>query len=412
MPNSKISYCDRFIIFLFSIFPISILIGNLFINLVILLISLLFIFKLIKKDFNNFDFKENYIIFFLLLFFFLSLVVNVIFSNNIYLSYPRVLKFFFVIFFILAFKLLITKYSTNLDNVYKIWNIIFFVVIADLIFEFFVGYNSLGQKSVMPGRLGSFTGQESVVGGYILAFCLISLSFIYNKFKNNLINILIAIFFITISFFIGERANFIRTLLAIILFIFFIYEVSLKNKIISVILIFVSICLLFLNLNSDYKQRYFKQLKYLFTPNGITNYLENSQYGAHRNVAKEIFIDNPIFGVGIKNFRTESPKEKYDDLDHNKNQGRVANHPHQIYYEFLSETGLFGLVSFIIFITYSIFLSLKNYIKKRNIFQFSAIVYVILSILPVIPTGSFLATYASALFWINYAIMMGYNTRD
>jgi len=158
--------------------------------------------------------------------------------------------------------------------------------------------------------------------------------------------------------------------------------------------------------------RYFKQIKSLFTNDGLSKYLENSQYGAHRNVAKEIFLDNPIFGVGVKNFRTESPKEKYDDLDHNKNQGRVANHPHQIYYEFLSETGLFGLVSFIIFITYSIFLSLKNYIKKRNIFQFSAIVYVILSILPVIPTGSFLATYASALFWINYAIMMGYqNTK-
>jgi O-antigen ligase len=412
MPNSKINYFDRYIIFLFSIFPISILIGNLFINLVILFISLLFIFKLINKKLNIFKFKKNYILFFLLLFFFLSLVVNVVFSKNIYLSYPRVLKIFFVIFFILAFKFLITEYSLKLNNVYKIWNIIFFIVIADIIFEFFVGHNILGQESVMPGRIGSFTGQESVIGGYILGFCLISLSFLYNKIKNNLISILIAIFFIIVSFFIGERANFIRTLLAIILFILLVYEISIKKKIISIILIFLSIYLLFLNINSDYKQRYFKQISYLFTSNGITKFLDNSQYGAHRNVAKEIFIDNPIFGVGIKNFRIESRNEKYDDLDHKKNEIRAANHPHQIYYEFLSETGLFGLASFLIFISYSIFLSLKNYIKKKNIYQFSALIYIVLAILPIIPTGSFLGTFPSSIFWINYAIMMGYNTKD
>ena len=30
------------------------------------------------------------------------------------------------------------------------------------------------------------------------------------------------------------------------------------------------------------------------------NTTSNSRYGAHRNVAKK-FLDNPIFGVGIKN---------------------------------------------------------------------------------------------------------------
>ena len=33
-----------------------------------------------------------------------------------------------------------------------------------------------GQKAIMPGRLGSFTGQESVIGGFFLGFCLIFLS--------------------------------------------------------------------------------------------------------------------------------------------------------------------------------------------------------------------------------------------
>ena len=58
-------------------------------------------------------------------------------------------------------------------------------------------------------------------------------------------------------------------------------------------------------------------IKSLFKNDGLSKYLENSQYGAHRNVAKEIFLDNPIFGVGVKNFRTESRNKKYDDLDLN-----------------------------------------------------------------------------------------------
>ena len=164
--------------------------------------------------------------------------------------------------------------------------------------------------------------------------------------------------------------------------------------------------------DKHYKARYFHQIKLIFTPNGLTKYLDNSQYGAHRNVAKEIFLDNPIFGVGIKNFRIESQNQKYDDLDHNKNDLRVSNHPHELYYEFLSETGIFGLICFLLFILSSIFLSLKNYLKEKNVYQLSGLIIIFISILPVIPTGSFLATYTSSIFWINYAIMMGYNKNE
>ena len=169
---------------------------------------------------------------------------------------------------------------------------------------------------------------------------------------------------------------------------------------------------MFLFIDDYYKARYFHQLKLIFTPNGLTKYLGNSKYGAHRNVAKEIFLDNPIFGVGIKNFRIESKNEKYNDLDHKLNHLRVSNHPHELYYEFLSETGIFGLSCFLIFIFSSIILSLKNYLQKKNIYQLSGLIIVIISILPVIPTGSFLATYTSSIFWINYAIMMGYNNKN
>ena len=397
---------EKLLFILLSFFPLSILFGNFLINISIIFISFLFILKLISKDYSFFYYKENSLTFFLLLFFFLSLIINLIFSNNFNLSYQRVLKFFFVIFFILAFIDFANQNIKKLEKIFKFWIFIFLIVIADLIFEFFFGHNVFGFSSIMPGRLASFTGEESVIGHFFFGFCLIFLSFIYNKSQNIFLNLSLAIFFILISFLIGERANFIKTFIAIILFIIFAYKINFKIKIVTIIFSFLLVCVVFLNLNSDYKMRYHQQIKLLFAQNGLSSFLENSQYGAHRNVAKEIFKDNPIFGVGIKNFRVESRNTKYEDLDHKKNQLRASNHPHELYYEFLSETGIFGLTCFLIFILSSIFLSIKNYLKTKNIYQLSAMIIVILSIAPILPTGSFLATYNSSIFWTNYAIMM------
>ncbi len=393
---------------MFSILPISILFGNFLINFTILTIGIIFLSKLLKKKSDFFDHKGVYNLFFLLIFFFISLTINLIFSNNIFLSYQRVLKFFFIIFFILAFKYLIINYYYSLNKIYRIWSVIFLIVTFDVIFEFFIGQNIIGYETKMPGRLGSFTGEESVVGYYFFGFCLIFLSTAYVKIKNNFLNIFLAIFLIIISFIIGERANFIKTFLAIILFMFFVYKIDYKIKFFSIILSFILVYFVFLNLDSGYKNRYLSQIKLLFTKNGISNYLDNSKYGAHRNVAKEIFLDNPIFGVGIKNFRNESGNKKYDNLEHKENAKRASTHPHELYYEFLSEKGIFGLTCFLIFIFSSIALSLKNYLQKKNIYQFSSIIIVSISILPIIPTGSFLSTYTSSIFWINYAIMVGY----
>ena len=85
---------------LFLTFPISILVGNFAINLNILIISLNFIYYILKNNIKNI-FKDKD--FFLLFFFFLSLLVNLIFTNDINLSYPRVIKVFFFIFFIFLF---------------------------------------------------------------------------------------------------------------------------------------------------------------------------------------------------------------------------------------------------------------------------------------------------------------------
>ena len=399
---------QNYIYFLFLIFPLSILLGSFAINLNIFIISLIYLLSLIRKKINH-NYQDK--IFFLLIFFLISLITNLIFSNNISLSYPRVIKFFFVIFFIFSFKYCLLNLSDDqIEKLYKIWSIIFTFIVFDLLIEFLNGKNIIGLKSGMPGaRLASFTGKEMVIGNYFYGFVLIFLSYFYNNFsKKKYLNLVLAIFFILISFIIGERANFIKAFVIISLFIFFIYDFKLRYKIFSLITL-TFILIAFVSSNEKYKLRYFDQVHSLFKKDGISTYLKNSQYGAHYNVANEIFKDNPFFGIGIKNFRIESAKNKYNNLDHIYNNVRAATHPHQLHYEFLSETGLFGYLSFLLFIFLSIYWSIKNYLINKNIYQFSSILFILISLLPLLPSGSFLSTYTSSIFWLNYAIMVGYN---
>ena len=396
------------LVILFSVFPIAILLGNLTINLSIILISLIFLISLATK---NIIFRNQNRIFLLLAFFFISLVINLLFSNNFVLSAPRVIKFIFIIFFITSFKFLIINLRENqINKIYKIWSIIFTIVVIDLIIEFFKGTNIIGLSSVMPGwRLASFTGMESVIGNYFFGFVLIALAYVYQNITNGKkLNLFLAIFFIIISFIIGERANFIKTFLIITCFIFLVYDFSLRSKIFS-LLTFASLTIILLNFNTSYKTRYFStHLQTLLEKDGLSKYLQTSQYGAQYNVAIEIFKDNPVFGVGIKNYRIENLNSKYNDLKHKENRLRWGTHPHQIHLEILSETGLFGFICFFIFMALSIFFSIKSYLTNKNFYQLSGILFILASMLPLLPSGSFLSTYTSSIFWLNYALMIGY----
>ena len=400
---------EKILLYTLSIFPLAFLIGNSVINFFIIIIPIFYFILTLKKKIK-FNFQNK--IFLIMLLFWFSLIVNLFFSENPSLSIPRVIKFFFIIFLVSTFRYIIfLNENKYLNNIYKIWSIIFFVVFIDLIFEFIVGFNILGFKSYMPGRLASFTGNELVIGNFFSAFCLIFLSYISIKYpkKNNII-IILSLVLIFVSFLIGERANFVRTFLMISLFFIFVVDYKYKTKLLFIFVIFSLIPLLIANLKDDniYKYRYLDSINNLFQKNGISTYLNNSQYGAHYGVAYKIFNENKLFGVGIKNFRKESFKSKYENPELKFKEWKGATHPHQIHLELLSETGLFGYSIFLIFIILSIFLSIKSYLTNKNVFQFSGILFVIFSLLPLIPTGSFFSTYPAGLFWINYTLMVGY----
>ena len=393
----QVTFLNNLLLFFFSTYPVCFLVGNFFINLYLQLINLILVYG-IFKNFYTYKILNRQIIY-LLLFLFFSFLVNLIFSNNMGMSFLRIFKFLLIIGSIIAFKTLITNLKTSkINKMYKIWFIIFLVVILDIVFEIIFGFNILGFKSFMSGRIASFTGDELKIGGFYFGFILLSLTYIkYNK-SNWFIFFLIA-FFVT-AYLIGERSNFIKIFLMILPFYFILYNSNVFKKIFY-LSIPVIIILLITIADAKFKQRFFYYFINPIIKNNLEESLSKDKHISHYRLAIDIFKNNKLFGVGIKNFRHESYHRSVN-LGH---KIAVTTHPHQIHLEFLSEIGIIGYILLMSFLFYTIFNGFLIYRTKNDITALSATLFIIATILPILPSGSFFTTYGATIFWINFSFI-------
>ena len=209
---------------------------------------------------ENKYFIKNKIIY-LLLFFFISLLINLIFSLYPINSFPRIIKIFFIILFIIESLRIFQKYDDDLiGNFFLGWSVILIIVILDCFFEIIFGFNTLGHSTPLVGRVASFFGDELVVGAFIYGFSLFFISFLIMQNTNNYIIAISILSVIIVSFLIGERSNFIKLFISIIFFSMFAIKTKFLNKILTFL---VLICFVFgiLKFNEDYKHRYFEQFQ-------------------------------------------------------------------------------------------------------------------------------------------------------
>ncbi len=410
---------DSLLIFLaliIALYPLSFLLGSLLINLNTILVSLIFIIFCLKKKYLNI-FRDKFFILLILLW--SSFLINLFFSTNFENSLSRVFGFFRFILLVLSLKIFFENSSNKLKKfVFSTWIIIFIIISFDLIFEYTVGNNILGFTSPMPGRLSSFLNQELKIGHLYSAIFLVCCANILIFSKNNNYFFIFLFLSIIVSLLIGERSNFIRVLLMSVLFISIYDNKNILKKIF--ILCFTGITVvLFVSFNDEYNKRFWGQfLKPIIVGNVKTAKVEIKErfsfkevinftvYGANYDRAYKVYLDNKLFGVGIKNYRNESNKKKYENENLHFNENAASIHPHQVHLELLAETGTFGYLSFLIFIICSFYLSYKNFLKSKNIVVLASLLYIFFSLMPLLPTGSFFTSYGATLFWINYGLMI------
>jgi O-antigen ligase len=383
---------NNFFYILFSIIPISILIGPAASLLNILLIDFCFLALIIfKKDYS---FLKSDVIKYLFILY-VYLLFNSLISIDQKIGFFRNFGFIRFIILFVAFNYFFNQ-KNFLKNVLIVWSLILSFILIDIFFETFMGHNLAGFESPYRGRIVSFFKEEPVVGGFVNSFYLIIVGFLFMNFKDlnkNYILIFSIVFFIAI-FITGERANSIKALAGFLVFYLLFKEYNFKKKI--SILISILLLIITLILNSQFlKSRFVSQTKHILFENNLYSKLYKSGF--------EVFKNYKVFGVGNKNYRVETCTNINLDIE-KKDLYFCNTHPHQIYIEMLAEHGIIGSI-FIFFIFYKIIFS-KIFIvfKERNYVQIGSLIYLIFTFTPLLPSGAFFSDYMLTLLMINIAI--------
>ncbi len=393
---SNFNVDDKKIIYLIYFLPISLLAGSLIINLTVFFISIFFIIEIVKEKKLKKIF--NIYTFFLILILIYLILNSILISKNTE-SIIKAVGFLRFIIFTTAiayyFRIEESKYE---KKILTFWFYIFLIVTVDLLFEFIFGFNTLNFKSTYQGRLAGFTGDELKIGGYYFGFFLLSI-LITND--NQKYFILLFIIFLITSYLIGERSNFIKVLFISILFYFFTLKMNSLKKILFLTLPILVILLITFS-NETYKQRFYVYIIKPVIEKNIYLKFNKDKHISHYRLAIDMFDNNKLFGVGFKNFRNESFHRQVN-LGENI---AVTTHPHQIHLEFLSELGIIGYLIIISFLIYTIFDGYKIYKFKNSKISLAAAFFILATLLPLLPSGSFFTTYGATIFWINFSLIL------
>ena len=404
-------------------FPILIILGPFALNCFSIIFSFYAVIN--YKSLNELKFFNKKILIIFLSFIILIFPFESVEFENAFLKYLSFFRFVLMLFGLIIFFEKGNKNNVQFFKIHKVYLVILIVITIDILVEHFSGSNLLGYSTLYKGRIASFTNDELIIG-YIFCFLvLFTLTFIYKK--TNLLIFFITLFvFLNISMLIGEKSNFIKLFFLIIMFtfahFFYLHKFKIKKLLIVVPIIFVFLISFFqLTKNTIQAQKFYSEFENLvvFENNKVSLKIEeeflNTKHYPHYFAAYKIFLNYPVFGIGINNFYLESNKELYklkpncgDNIGctHSGKFQVSSTHPHQLYLEIISEVGLTGLIYFIFIFFYPIYISVRSFIKSKEIHLVSHLLLHIYFIFPFLPSGSFFGTNYGIPFWFNLSILL------
>ena len=399
------NFNNNYILFtnlIFGFFPISFILGNFILNINILLFCCMGIFFLrsnILKIELNLSLK-------IILSFFIIVFISTFLSfiKSLYLEgyeYANLIKSiaFFRYFLLLIIVYLLSKFSIlNFKYFFIVAALCPFLISLDVIYQHIFGFNIIGLESYGHHN-SSFFGDELIAGGFIQNFSFFSIlfSFFLLKNKKNIWLILIGLLIYVLStalLFAGNTMPVIMFFLGLLLL--FIVNNKLRTIIAASFIIFI--------MSSAYISSIDVRLKYV--NNTMFSYLKNTktifneillpsmgrierlEQARSQNViyqataitdkqgiytwghtklfatAIDTWKQNKIYGNGIKSFREDCKKV----IENHRNR-LCSSHPHNYFFEVLTETGIIGLFVVMLIALMFILFIVKNFshLKGNNI---------------------------------------------
>jgi len=420
----------KYLSYIFSFIPAALITGPFLPDLIVsfgAIVCLYFFFK------NNFKFFFNHWIINFLIIFWLYLFLKAIFNNEENYS---ILRSVFYIRFIL-FTILIS-YIYNIDSNFK--KIFFKFTTYTLIvlalhayaLHFFnfdllnFNFNEISIKQnfstiynkykvPMDYRISGLFGSESIMGSYIVKILPIYLGLMYLNKQSTKYIILIILFYL-LTFISGERSAVALSLLFIVTY-FLSINLNFKIKLKLILSLFLISSIIFINPNvrgriidntlkilTETKEKSVENKNIIKSSFNLNMFSLGHQ--GHFKSAFNIFLDNPIFGIGIKKFRYECKKPEYYDTY------SCSTHPHNTYLQLLAETGIIGfsfIFLFFLFLSYQIFqiIFFRKLNSRFNEHYKCFLIGLFINLWPIIPTGSFFNNWISICYFLSLGFFLG-----
>jgi O-antigen ligase len=342
-----------------------------------------------------------------------------LFSENIFLSLNSSIFYLRFGLFALATVFFLEKNSSLAKNLRNLFLIILIILFIDTIYQFAFGKNIIGMQYRYANdnnfRLTSFFGNKGVLGSYVCRFFPLIIALFFFEKKNKITNdnffliILVSIISFILVILSGERTSLF--LLSFGFLLIFLTSKDELKKIFGYSLVVVTIIsVLLISFDKRIKHRVFDSS---YNQIGLNSnekkiYIFGPVYEGHFKVAYKMFLENPIFGKGVKMFRDFCNKpENY------ANETACTTHPHNVFVQILSETGVIGFIFifglFIIVIKilvtnfYRSFILTKkkiNYVSSNfSNANMCLLIAIFISISPFSPSGNFFNNWLSIIYF-------------
>lgn len=327
-----------------------------------IIILLLFFYSFILKRKNV---QKNYL--YLLLFFLLSQLASV-FSEAVSInSYFQVVRNYIIVFLVYMLFLELgknrfTKMFINLVKISFYINIFFelsLIIIPRISLDFFYTYlpNDYYLQiyyNFQRGRTYLTSFNEALLGffysnvnwGTLLAVICSSILTFSSQFRTKLV-MLIASFIIPVLFIVTKVAKIKREIL-----------------IFCILIVTTIFCISFLQFKFNNEANIIQRLSF---DDGLNSYQSVITRFTYWIEGAQIGLEYPIFGVGIGNYANTTKKLVFSPLA-SKAQKTVdtnAQNPHNIFISLFVESGLVGLISFIIILSIFLKMDVKLLLTKE-----------------------------------------------
>jgi O-antigen ligase len=393
-------------------FPFSLVLGSFYVNLLLILVSFLFVYQILKK---KLFFKINLTWVHFYIFFILYNIMRGFFASDHFAAIQNSFSQFRFLFLALFIYLFIDN-KESIKTMLLGWLILISFVCFDSIYQYFFLKDIFGYKIVAGYPEGSIRltgpfGNRLVVGSFVTLISIPIINYYFKKIKDFFF--FKKIFFIFLYFIIastillsGERlAFFIFFGSSILIFIFYL---DFKRIVLCTIFILLFITVAYFKIDT-FRTR-------INNSYDILSNFYNSSYGRLYESSYLLFKKNYIFGVGLKNYRVDCDHQ-IDPRPESPYQF-CSTHPHNFYLEVLTETGLVGFIIFISSFVY-LLVFINREMNKNNLSfkKFSSIAYgssivLLIYFWPLKTSGSFFTTWNGSFFWFNLGILLLMTKKD